>query len=57
VSIPRPIPVRLHYTTAVVEGGKVRVRPDIYGLDAAYVQAIDAGQTRIAGHNAAPGER
>lgn len=40
--IPRSIPVRLHYTTAVVEGGKVRLRPDIYGLDAVYARALEA---------------
>lgn len=40
--IPRSIPVRLHYTTAVVEGGRVRLRPDIYGLDEAYARALEA---------------
>jgi L,D-transpeptidase YcbB len=36
------LPVRLHYTTVVVEGGEVRVRPDVYGLDEAYARAMDA---------------
>ncbi len=57
VSIPQPIPVRLHYTTAVVERGEVRVRPDIYGLDAVYVRAMDAGHARIASRTAAPDAR
>lgn len=48
VAIPRSIPVRLHYTTAVVEGGEVRLRPDIYGLDEAYVRAMDSTRTRVA---------
>jgi len=25
----------------VVEGGRLRLRPDIYGLDAAYTRALD----------------
>ena len=40
--LARSLPVRLHYTTAVVEEGEVRVRPDIYGLDEAYARAMDA---------------
>ncbi len=43
-SLRRSFPVRLHYDTVVVEGGRVRVRPDIYGLDAAYVREMDRGQ-------------
>jgi murein L,D-transpeptidase YcbB/YkuD len=42
VPVARTLPVRLHYTTIVVEGGEVRVRPDIYGLDEAYARALDA---------------
>jgi murein L,D-transpeptidase YcbB/YkuD len=42
VALARPLPVRLFYATAVVEGGEVRVRPDIYGLDEAYARALDA---------------
>ena len=42
VALARSLPVRLHYTTTVVEGGEVRVRPDIYGLDEAYARAMDA---------------
>jgi murein L,D-transpeptidase YcbB/YkuD len=48
VTAPRSLPVRLHYTTAVVEGNEVRLRPDIYGLDEAYVRAMDAGRARVA---------
>lgn len=44
----RPIPVRLHYTTAVVEAGQVRLRPDLYGLDEAYVRAMDAPRLHVA---------
>jgi murein L,D-transpeptidase YcbB/YkuD len=41
--------VRLHYTTVIVERGRVTMRPDIYGLDAAYAQALDrATSQRIA---------
>jgi murein L,D-transpeptidase YcbB/YkuD len=47
VALARPLPVRLHYTTAVVENGEVRVRPDIYGLDDAYVRAMDAAMRRL----------
>jgi murein L,D-transpeptidase YcbB/YkuD len=46
VALARPLPVRLHYTAAVVEGGEVRVRPDIYGLDEAYARALDAPARR-----------
>jgi len=48
LALPRGIPVRLHYTTVRVERGEVRMRPDIYGLDAAYARALDAGRTRVA---------
>ena len=47
VTLARPLPVRLHYTSAVVENGEVRVRPDIYGLDDAYVRAMDAAIRRL----------
>jgi murein L,D-transpeptidase YcbB/YkuD len=33
--------VRLHYDTVLVEAGRVRIRPDIYGLDAAYAREMD----------------
>jgi murein L,D-transpeptidase YcbB/YkuD len=42
VLLARPIPVRLHYDTVMVESGTVVMRRDIYGLDAAYVRALDA---------------
>ncbi|WP_137123883.1 murein L,D-transpeptidase [Roseomonas sp. HF4] len=41
VPMARSILVRLHYTTVVVEGGQVIMRPDIYGLDADYARALD----------------
>lgn len=39
--IARSIPVRLHYTTTIVEGGRVIMRQDIYGLDADYARAME----------------
>ncbi|MCE2762766.1 MAG: murein L,D-transpeptidase [Acetobacteraceae bacterium] len=42
ISLARPIPVRLHYDTVVVEAGNVVMRRDFYGLDAAYLRALDA---------------
>ena len=42
VSLTRAIPVRLHYDTVIVEAGSVVMRRDIYGLDAAYLRALDA---------------
>jgi murein L,D-transpeptidase YcbB/YkuD len=41
-SLARAIPVRLHYDTVMVEAGTVILRRDIYGLDAAYLRALDA---------------
>ena len=42
VSLTRAIPVRLHYDTVVVESGNVVMRRDVYGLDAAYLRALEA---------------
>jgi len=42
VSLTRAIPVRLHYDTVIVEAGSVVMRRDVYGLDAAYLRALDA---------------
>ncbi len=42
ISLARAIPVRLHYDTVIVEGSNVVMRRDIYGLDAAYLRALDA---------------
>jgi murein L,D-transpeptidase YcbB/YkuD len=43
VALRRPLPVLLRYQTVTVEqGGRVRIRPDIYGLDAAYARAMTA---------------
>jgi hypothetical protein len=36
------IPVRLHYDTVIVEDNVVVMRRDVYGLDAAYLRALDA---------------
>jgi len=47
-SLHRPIPVRLHYNTVVVEHGRVRMRPDIYGLDQAYAALLAAAPPRLA---------
>lgn len=40
VALARSIPVRLHYTTTIVEGGRVIMRQDIYGLDGEYARAM-----------------
>jgi murein L,D-transpeptidase YcbB/YkuD len=42
-TLTRSIPVRLHYTTVIVEGGRVVMRTDIYGLDADYARAMERG--------------
>jgi murein L,D-transpeptidase YcbB/YkuD len=42
VSLARSLPVLLRYRTTMVAEGRVRVRPDIYGLDAAYARALNA---------------
>jgi len=42
VPVARSLPVRLHYSTAVVEGPEPRLRADIYALDEAYLRALDA---------------
>ena len=41
LGLRRSFPVRLHYNSVVVEGGRVRIRPDIYGLDVAYAREMD----------------
>jgi murein L,D-transpeptidase YcbB/YkuD len=40
VPLPRPIPVRLLYHTAFVEGGRVRYRLDAYGWDEDVAEAL-----------------
>ena len=43
VSLRRVSPVLLRYNTVMIEtGGRVRIRPDIYDLDAAYSRAMAA---------------
>ncbi|MFC3003616.1 L,D-transpeptidase family protein [Falsiroseomonas tokyonensis] len=50
VSLSRSLPVRLHYHTVMVEaGGRVRIRPDIYRLDAAYARAMANVPRLVAG--------
>jgi murein L,D-transpeptidase YcbB/YkuD len=45
VALRRVLPVTLAYRTVTVEaGGRVRVRPDIYGLDEAYARALSAAR-------------
>lgn len=46
ITLGRSLPVRLHYTTVVVDGTRVAVRPDLYGLDAAYARALEAARPR-----------
>jgi murein L,D-transpeptidase YcbB/YkuD len=43
-SVRRQLPVRLHYNTVTVDGAEMRIRQDIYGLDAAYARAMDSRQ-------------
>ncbi|MFN7308879.1 MAG: L,D-transpeptidase family protein, partial [Acetobacteraceae bacterium] len=42
IAFARAIPVLIHYDTVLVESGTVVMRRDIYGLDAAYLRALDA---------------
>jgi murein L,D-transpeptidase YcbB/YkuD len=55
VSLRRPLPTLLRYQTVTVEqGGRVRTRPDIYDLDAAYARAMAAApQQQVAALGAA----
>ena len=49
VALRRPLPVQLRYQTVAVEpAGRVRIRPDIYELDAAYARAMAAPRQQIA---------
>ena len=40
VQLPREIPVRLMYQTAFLDGGRIRLRPDVYGWDEIVAQAL-----------------
>jgi murein L,D-transpeptidase YcbB/YkuD len=40
VKLPKPIPVRLMYSTAFWDGSKVQFRPDVYGWDNAVAAAL-----------------
>ncbi|MGG5808615.1 L,D-transpeptidase family protein [Falsiroseomonas sp. CW058] len=42
VALRRQLPVTLAYRTVVVEGARVRIRPDVYDLDAAYARVMAA---------------
>ena len=42
VVLREAVPVQLRYRTVTTEAGQLRIRPDIYGLDAAYARAMDA---------------
>ncbi|MDB5413484.1 MAG: peptidoglycan-binding protein [Rubritepida sp.] len=42
------LPVRLHYSTVTVEGTDLRIRQDIYGLDATYARAMES-RARVQG--------
>ena len=44
VPVSRTLPVRLHYTSTLVEGGRVLTRADVYGLDDTYARAMDRGR-------------
>ena len=48
ISMARAIPVYIQYGCVVVEGGAVRIRPDVYGLDEAYARALDGRAQRMA---------
>jgi murein L,D-transpeptidase YcbB/YkuD len=54
VGLRRALPVRLFYETVTVDGSQVRIRPDIYGLDAAYARALDQRPLPAAAMAAAP---
>jgi len=45
-ALARAIPVRLHYDTEIVENDDVFMRRDVYGLDAAYLRALDAPRSQ-----------
>lgn len=46
ISLKQPIPVRIFYWTAFVEGDQVSFRDDIYGWDEATLRALDSAGTR-----------
>jgi murein L,D-transpeptidase YcbB/YkuD len=55
MQIARSLPVLLRYRTVTIEdGGQVRVRPDVYDLDAAYARALNtAARQQVAAVGAA----
>jgi len=48
VGLRRTLPVRLGYETVTVDQGRVKIRPDIYGLDAVYLRALDQRSAPLA---------
>jgi L,D-transpeptidase YcbB len=40
VPLPRPIPVRLFYHTAIADNGRILFAPDVYGWDEAVAEAL-----------------
>jgi len=48
IPLRRQVPIRLFYATVTLEGGDLRVRQDIYGLDEAYARAME-GRLRPTG--------
>jgi murein L,D-transpeptidase YcbB/YkuD len=48
INFVRPLPVHLTYQTAYVDGGKLVIRDDIYGHDAALMAQLKGGDRRVA---------
>jgi L,D-transpeptidase YcbB len=49
INFPRPLPVHITYQTAYVDdAGKLVIRDDIYGHDAALMAALKGGERRVA---------
>jgi murein L,D-transpeptidase YcbB/YkuD len=48
INFVRPLPVHITYQTAYVEGGKLVIRDDVYGHDAALMAQLKGGDRRVA---------
>ncbi|HET9717320.1 MAG TPA: L,D-transpeptidase family protein [Pseudolabrys sp.] len=48
IKLQNPIPVHVTYQTAFVEKGRLQLRPDIYGLDAAILKLMRGSERQIA---------
>lgn len=46
IGLRRQPSVRFLYQSVVVEGGQIRIRPDIYGMDETYARALERGPAR-----------